>query len=385
MEEMGITKAESQMTMYKFLKRTYYQYFRKYRMVRSAVMAAKSLKWRLSQGSIRKPSWENVKGSKDNLRIAVVCDNLTWANFKAETDAVYITPATWRTTMEQFRPNVFFCEAAWKGLHNEWEGRVFHDRTLSVDNRFILKDILCYCKKAHIPTVFWNKEDTPAFDDDPYSFIDTAMLFDHIFTTAVECISCYQKKGHSSVHLMMFGYSEKLFHFQALPEDDHTAVFLGSWYAMHPERCQEMSQMFDWLLSMGMNLEIYDRMSADQLPDRQYPEKYRPYLHEGVPYEETGQIMSKATYVININTVKNSKTMFARRVFEAMACGRIVISNESLGMRELFPGRVWFIREKFSVYQRDNIIKENLQQVRSVYTFRKQLLSALQSAEILRY
>ena len=136
---------------------------------------------------------------------------------------------------------------------------------------------------------------------------------------------------------------------------------------------------------MGMNLEIYDRMSADQLPNRQYPEKYRPYLHEGVPYEETGKIMSKATYVININTVKNSKTMFARRVFEAMACGRIVISNESLGMRKLFPGRVWFIRENFSVYQRDNIIKENLQQVRSVYTFRKQLLSALQSAEILRY
>lgn len=383
MEEMGITKAESQMTMYKFLKRTYYQYFRKYRMVRSAVMAAKSLKWRLSQGSIRKPSWENVKGSKDNLRIAVVCDNLTWANFKAETDAVYITPATWRTTMEQFRPNVFFCEAAWKGLHNEWEGRVFHDRTLSVDNRFILKDILCYCKKAHIPTVFWNKEDTPAFDDDPYSFIDTAMLFDHIFTTAVECISRYQKKGHSSVHLMMFGYSEKLFHFQALPEDDHTAVFLGSWYAMHPERCQEMSQMFDWLLSMGMNLEIYDRMSADQLPDRQYPEKYRPYLHEGVPYEETGQIMSKATYVININTVKNSKTMFARRVFEAMACGRIVISNESLGMRELFPQHVWFVNEKFRLDMQEEIIKANLQQVSKIFTFRKQLLAAMKNAKIM--
>lgn len=384
MEEMGITKAESQMTMYKFLKRTYYQYFRKYRMVRSAVMAAKSLKWRLSQGSIRKPSWEKVKGSKDNLRIAVVCDNLTWANFKAETDAVYITPATWRTTMEQFRPNVFFCEAAWKGLHNEWEGRVFHDRTLSVDNRFILKDILCYCKKAHIPTVFWNKEDTPAFDDDPYSFIDTAMLFDHIFTTAVECISCYQKKGHSSVHLMMFGYSEKLFHFQALPQDDNTAVFLGSWYAMHPERCEEMSQMFDWLLSMGMNLEIYDRMSEERLPDRQYPEKYQPYLHEGVPYEETGQIMSKATYVININTVKNSKTMFARRVFEAMACGRIVISNESLGMRELFPGRVWFIREKFPVDQREQIIKENLLQVRKEFTFKKQLFAAMKSAKVLQ-
>lgn len=383
MEKVGTVKAESQMTMYKFLKRTYYQYFRKYRFVRSAVMAAKSLKWRLSQGNIRKPSWKNTEGGNQKLRIAVVCDNLTWANFKTETDAVYITPATWRATMEQFRPNVFFCEAAWKGLHNEWEGHVFHDRTLSVDNRFVLKDILRYCKQARIPTVFWNKEDTPEFDDDPYSFIDTAMLFDHIFTTAVECISRYQEKGHNSVHLMMFGYSEKLFHFQTLPPDDNTAVFLGSWYAMHPERCEEMSRMFDWVLSMGMHLKIYDRMSAERLPDRQYPEKYQPYLHEGVPYEETGQIMSKATYVININTVKNSKTMFARRVFEAMACGRIVISNESLGMRELFPQHVWFVNEKFSVDQREQIIKENSLQVRKEFTFQKQLFEAMKSAKIL--
>lgn len=383
MEEMGLIKAESQMTMYKFLKQTYYQYLRKYRIVRSAVMAAKSIRWRFSQGSMRRPSWENVKGKKDKLRIAVICDNLTWANFKAETDVFYITPATWRATMEQFRPDVFFCEATWKGLHNEWEGRVFHDQTLSVDNRFVLKDILRYCKQAHIPTVFWNKEDTPAFDDAPYSFIDTAMLFDHIFTTAVECIPHYQKKGHNSVHLMMFGYSEKLFHFQTLPQNDNTAVFLGSWYAMHPERCEEMSSMFDWLLSIGINLKIYDRMSADRLPDRQYPEKYRPYLHEGVPYEETGQIMSKATYVININTVKDSRTMFARRVFEAMACGRIVISNESLGMRELFPGRVWFADDKFPADRQEEIIKENLQQVRNAFTFRKQLFEAMKSAKIL--
>lgn len=93
--------------------------------------------------------------------------------------------------------------------------------------------------------------------------------------------------------------------------------------------------------------------------------------------------MSKATYVININTVKDSRTMFARRVFEAMACGRIVISNESLGMRELFPGRVWFADEKFPADRQEEIIKENLQQVRNAFTFRKQLFEAMKSAKIL--
>lgn len=371
--------------MYELIKQIYYQYFRQYRLVRSAVMATKDLCWRISQGSHwQQPSWKNQGCTLEKMRIAVICDNLTWTNFKCETNAVYLSPSTWRETMESFRPNIFFCEAAWKGLKNEWEGCVFHDRTISVDNRFVLKAILRYCKEANIPTFFWNKEDTPAFNDDPYSFIDTAMLFDHILTTAVECIPFYREKGHSSVHLMMFGYSEKLFTPQPPAKETNTAVFLGSWYENHPERCKEMSRMFDWLLSIGINLEIYDRMSADGLVDRQYPERYRAYLHEGVPYEKTNEIMVKATYVININTVTNSKTMFARRVFEAMACGRIVISNESIGLRELFPEHIWFINEKFSVDEQDKIIQENLEKVRSEYTFRKQLLTAMQNTGVLK-
>ena len=372
--------------IYQYAKKVYYRYLRKYRIVRSAVMEIKSIKWRLSQGAVCKPSWKNNgdnKSSKSKIRFAVICDNLTWANFDMEVDAVYLSPLTWKVTMETYRPDVFFCEATWKGLQNDWEGRVFHDRTLLVDNRFTLKDILSYCKKAKIPTVFWNKEDTPAFDDDPYSFIDTALLFDHIFTTAAECIPHYRKMGHSSVHLMMFGYSEKLFQFRPFVSEDNTAVFLGSWYTTHPQRCTEMTNMFDWILSLGLNLKIYDRVSADHLPDRQYPEKYHPYLCAGVPYEKTGEIMGKATYIININTVKDSKTMFARRVFEAMACGRVVISNESIGMRELFPERVWFINEKFPLEEREKIIEENLKIVRRKFTFKKQLFSAMRDAKII--
>lgn len=369
--------------IYQYAKKVYYRYLRKYRIIRSSVMGIKSVRWRLSQGGVPKPSWKKGASGKKKIRFAVVCDNLTWANFHAEVDAVYLSPSTWKETMETYQPDVFFCEATWKGLKNDWEGHVFHDRTLLVDNRFALKDILCYCKRAHIPTIFWNKEDTPTFDDAPYSFIDTAMLFDHIFTTAIECIPKYREKGHGSVHLMMFGYSEKLFQFQHVPIEDKTAVFLGSWYAMHPERCMEMETMFDWILSLGLNLKIYDRVSAECLPDRQYPEKYHPYLCAGVPYEKTGEIMGKAAYVININTVKDSKTMFARRVFEAMACGRIVISNESVGMRELFPQHVWFVHEKFPIDAREKIIEDNLKLVQEKFTFKKQLFSAIKDAKII--
>lgn len=360
----------------------YYRYFRKYRIVRSIVMMVKQGKWRIQHGTTR-PSWRYVGMRRIEPRIAVICDNLTWLNFCTEVDAVYLFPDNWHELMEKYQPDVFFCEATWHGLNHNWEGRIFHDQTLMTDNRFILKDILGYCKKAQIPTVFWNKEDTPAFEDAPYSFIDTALLFDHIFTTAIECIPRYREKGHNSVYLMMFGFSEKLFSFRP-PVENQTAVFLGSWYASQLQRCEEMTKMFDWILSLGMNLEIYDRMSADCEADKQYPEKYKPYLHKGVPYDKTGEVMGKASYVININTVKDSKTMFARRVFEAMACGRVVISNESIGMRELFPGHVWFINEKFPLEEREKIIEENLQMVKREFTFKKQLFSAMKKAHIMK-
>ena len=138
-----------------------------------------------------------------------------------------------------------------------------------------------------------------------------------------------------------------------------------------------MMRMFDWVLDQGLELEIYDRLSAEDKPDRQYPERYRPYIHQGVPYEDTGQVMAGAGYVININSVRDSQTMFARRVFEAMACGRMIISNESMGMRELFPGRIWFVGEARPTVSEKVIIEENMKVVREKFTFKKQLCNAM--------
>lgn len=140
--------------------------------------------------------------------------------------------------------------------------------------------------------------------------------------------------------------------------------------------------MFDMVLEQGLELRIYDRVSGRNWPDRHYPERYRPYVLPAVPYERTGEIMNEADYVININSVKDSRTMFARRVFEAMACGRIVISNESDGLQALFPGHIWFLNRPFDRAQEERIIAENLQVVRANYTFCTQLSAALNAAGI---
>lgn len=329
------------------------------------------------------PQWAAASVStQSRLKLAAICDRFTWANLEYDFDAVYLSPDHWRDQLEATHPDIFFCEAAWEGLDGRWINEIYRNSECPQDNRTVLNDILKYCQKAGIPTVFWNKEDTPKFEDKPFSFIETALLFDHIFTTAIESIPKYRSLGHRSVHLMMFGYSPHLFSVCAPRPKTGIAVFLGSWYGSNRERCKEMCRMFDMVLEQGLELRIYDRLFNRNEPDRQFPPKYAPYILPAVSYEQTGAVMNEADYVININSVMDSQTMFARRVFEAMACGRIVISNHSVGLQNRFADRIWFIDQPFDHKREEEIISENLKTVETHYTFRAQMIAALNAAHL---
>ena len=138
------------------------------------------------------------------------------------------------------------------------------------------------------------------------------------------------------------------------------------------------------VLENGFQLIIYDRLSDREYEDRIFPEKYQPYIANRVPYVELRETMRDAEYVININSVEDSDTMFARRVVEIMACGRMIISNESVGMRRRFPGRVWFVGEPFDSSCQTRAVQENMRTVYAEYTFGGQLEMALREAGILQ-
>lgn len=368
------------------VREIYHQNFDRNPLVRGLVFYLKKWSAYLSgrYERYRPPTWfaPAEKARFPHVRFAAVCDELTWENLHREFEAVYLTPQNWRRELERVRPDLFFCEAAWSGIDGSWESGVFRDRNLKQDNRFVLRDILRYCRMAGIPTVFWNKEDTPAFSDGTYSFIDTALLFDHIFTTAKECIPKYQALGHGSVHCMMFGVSPELFPLLPPVQGPETAVFFGSWYGNNPVRCEDTVRLFDAVLERGMSLKIYDRASEQRAPERQFPDKYQPYIHPAIPYEQTWEAMRGAKYVLNINSVKDSETMFARRVFEAMACGRVLISNGSKGLRKLFPDGIWFVGERFDPGRYEEIAVRNRRIVMKNYTFSVQMEGALEAAGI---
>lgn len=326
----------------------------------------------------RAPTWRNNQVEKIS-RIALIADTMTLDNFKKllGIEIVVIRPQDWRQQMETLHPQLLFCESTWHGSDGCWDYRIHRNKRLLFDNRRDLRKILRYCAAAKIPTVFWNKEDPTFFDDPVNSFSDTALLFEHVFTTCLESIPRYRALGKEA-NVMMFGFSPELFHPIPLVDGENRAVFFGGWYADQPERCENMRRIFAFVRQQGFELTIYDRYSGDDAEDNnRFPDEYRPYIRPAVPYYQICQELAHAAYVVNVSTVTDSETMFSRRVFEVMACGRVLISNDSVGLRKRFPGRVWFIGEDFDRAEYGRIAEENIREAFEKYTFEEQLIEAL--------
>lgn len=313
--------------------------------------------------------------------VAFICDEMTWQDFKSECNAIFVTPYNWQEAFNNFCPDVLFCESAWSGnaeYKDCWRGQIYKNKNIRYENRRTLFQVLEYCREKGIPTVFWNKEDPAFWGNETYNFVDTALHFDHIFTTAKECLPNYRKLGHTSVHVLMFGFSPDIYFYDSTVEKKKKAVFAGSWYADQPKRCAEMEAVFDMVLEQNIPLEIYDRQSDSSNPVHRFPDKYKQFLYPKVAFTELGKIYRGAEYIININTVTDSGTMFARRVFEAMACGCIVISNPSLGLKKIFPKRIWFSDETFDHGRITDIRSNNLQEVFQDHTCQQKLTEVLQ-------
>ncbi|MDO5435130.1 MAG: hypothetical protein Q4G19_02065 [Clostridia bacterium] len=282
------------------------------------------------------------------VKVAIICDEMTWQNCKdLFQEACYLTPGNWKKTLEQYKPDFLFCESAWTGIDEYWHiwcGRIFKNHKVLFENRKALLGILACCKKEGIPAVFWNKED-PVFYREPQSdFTETALLFDHIFTTARECVAGYEAEGHSSVHVMPFGFSPRMFHPLERGGEANGAVFAGSWFSEHKQRCKDMRSAFEWLKKREIALTIYDRQYGKNGVSS-FPYEYRSDVRPAEAYADMGAIYRKYAIGVNINTVKESETMFARRVYEMIACGLPVVSNESLGIRERFGRGVAFVED----------------------------------------
>jgi len=280
------------------------------------------------------------------FKVALIADEFTYNSFKDEFLAYPIEPETWLTMFEENKPDIFFCESAWSGpdpVRRPWKGKVYASKNFSWENRKELLKIINYCRVKGIPTIFWNKEDPTHYEDRVNDFVKTAIEFDHVFTSAAECVEQYKKDyGLKNVYALPFATNPRLFNPIVKTERTNKIIFAGSWYANHLDRCIVMESILDRLIEQGTDIEIYDRYYGSDDPNRQWPERFGILIKPNVPHDKMAEVYKSSYFGLNFNTVTESTTMFARRVFELMSCNTLVISNYSVGIEQMFGSLVIF-------------------------------------------
>lgn len=299
------------------------------------VSAAKNLvENELTWDRVIKPMVKQLYNSADNsfdgekerkTKVACIMDDFTYQSYSPEANLYQLTPQNYAEELADFEPELLFIESAWRGKDDLWGSKVGHRSSEVIK-------IVEWCKQRSIPTIFWNKEDPIHFE----TFLNTAKLFDFVFTTDIDCIHRYKAAlGHDNVFFLPFACQPKSSNPIEKYNRKDAFCFAGAYYVKYPDRTKDLESFVE-ALPTYKPLEIYDRNFGKDDPNYMFPEKYHPHIVGTLPFSEIDKAYKGYKYAINLNSIKQSQTMFARRVYELLACNTITVSNFSRGVRALF-------------------------------------------------
>ncbi|MFV0407356.1 MAG: glycosyltransferase [Propioniciclava sp.] len=267
--------------------------------------------------------------------MAVILDDFSQLAFSFEWEQVSIRPEDWLETLEAHRPELLFVESAWSGNGGSWRYLL----TSSSGVKQPVKDLVGWCRKMRIPTVFWNKED-PAHHED---FLDAASLFDFVFTSDGNMVDGYQKElGHERVGVLRFAAQPAVHNPIVAGQGRHERdiAFAGMYFRhRHEERREQLDLLLGAALAVGprmeYGLEIFDRQRGGD-PRYRFPDSVETSVVGSLSYDEMLTAYRAYKVFLNVNTVTNSDTMCARRIFEVTACGTPIVSTPSAAIDAVF-------------------------------------------------
>ena len=271
---------------------------------------------------------------KPNLM--VIMDEFSTTALNSDANLIRPTPQTWEENLNDNRIDMLLVESAWEGNDGSWHRKVgwYSDEEINE-----LENLIDACRNRKIPTVFYNKEDPVHFK----RFSRTSELFDHVFTTDEGCIDRYKAlKGsnNQSIDWIQFAAQPSVHHPYGVKFSDRRGIaFAGTYYAgKYPDRCKKMDMLFD--AAKEHDLVIYDRQSDGGNPQYVFPERFKHHIHGRLEYQEMLQKHREHKIFLNVNSVEDSRTMAARRIFEIPASGSCLVSGPGLAVREVFGNTV---------------------------------------------
>lgn len=284
-----------------------------------------------------------------NVKIAAIMDEFTSLCFEPEASICHITPENWQFEILEFKPDILFIESAWQGKNGLWKTKISHQAVELVN-------LIKFCEENSIRTVFWSKEDPVHFG----TFLGVAELVDIVFTTDIDCIQKYKEHlGHDRVYLLCFAAQPTIHNPIEIYERQDRFNFAGSYYLKYPIRQRDF-EVLSKVAQSYKGLDIFDRNFNKPHPHYEFPSSYHSMILGTLEPSEIDKAYKGYVYGINMNTIKQSQTMFARRVFEMLASNTIVLSNYSRGVRLLFGDLVICSDETIELDRQLKKFTENL-------------------------
>ena len=286
-----------------------------------------------------------------DLTVAVILDEFSCAGFRYEWNQIALTRANWRKQMESSLPDLLFVESAWAGNGGEWR----HQLTGETGPKADLVELVSYCRSKGVPTVFWNKEDPPHYKD----FIATAKLFDYVFTSDSNRIGSYIRDlGHNRVSVLQFA-AQPVLHNPTRPVQGWhllDVAFAGMYFAhKFPERRAQMEVLLggasDAQAEKGIGLDIYSRHAGAD-PNYRFPAPFGKYVAGTLSYEEMLTAYKAYKVFLNVNSVVDSPSMAARRIYELTAAGTSVVSTPSVALSAQWkPGEQFIVQTRLEAQE----------------------------------
>jgi spore maturation protein CgeB len=279
--------------------------------------------------------------ARPDLPVAVILDLFSELAFRYEWDQILIAPDTWRQLLEEQKPALLFVESAWNGNRGAWRLAMSTQGGPSQP----LRDLVAWCQANEIPTVFWNKEDPPNYD----RFIATAALFDYVLTVDANRIEDYRRDlGHDRISLLPFGAQPRI-HNPILwgKGRRYDVAFAGTYFAdKHPERREQMDYLLGAATRAG--LHIYSRMEKIGNSRYDFPPRLRGFVVGSLEYEEMLAAYTAYKVFLNVNSVTESPTMCARRLFELSAAQTAVVTAPAASVEPFFGDTVTVVNDEQS-------------------------------------
>ena len=281
-------------------------------------------------------------------KVGIILDEFSRDCFAPEFEPVTFRPDNWANVLRTTGAEMLLVESAWHGNDGSWQYRIASYQKNTGDE---LLDLLACCKRNGVPTVFWNKEDPAHFD----RFIDKARLFDVVLTTDADCIPRYRERvGHDRVYALPFAAQPAIHNPVQTEPRLPKACFAGTYYATRFEQRQD--DMLHLLRpAMRLGLDIFDRMHGAvgvQKDQYRFPDEFQPAIRGRLDYKDMVRAYKQYRVFLNVNSVRQSPTMFSRRVFELLACGTPVVSTYAKGIEELLGRNGVYLAESEASAQR---------------------------------